>query len=66
MRPVPPGWVVVPANTLNGNEWYHLVGWTETEHPDPVIATPTGVSTWAHFAGTDPYCVATLKEWTGE
>jgi hypothetical protein len=63
VTPVQPGWVVVPADKMNGNEWYHLVGWAGLE---PVIAAPTGVMPWRELAGADPYCIATLEEWCGK
>lgn len=65
MRPVQPGWVIVPAQQETPNEWFHLVGWTEEDYPTPVIATHTGIRHWRDYAGEDPYCVATLDEWNG-
>lgn len=63
MRPVQPGWVVVPEKQAFNNEWYHLVGW---EGLSPVIAMDTGVALWRDEFGEDKFCVATHKEWTGE
>lgn len=63
MRPVPPGWVIVPVREEATNEWWHLVGWTEDMQP--VVAWTTGIQVWRNVCGTDAYCVATLEEWTG-
>jgi hypothetical protein len=66
MRPVQPGWVIVPNDQAFTNEWYHLVGWTEYNgDPMPVIAMDLGVTTWRAQFGEDTYCVATLEEWCG-
>lgn len=63
MRPVQPGWVIVPNSQAFTNEWYHLVGWTDEFQP--VIAQDTGVVRWRDAFGEDGYCVATLEEWNG-
>lgn len=65
MHPVQPGWVAVPVTQEQPNEWYHILGWTEGKYPVPVIAWKTGIQHWNHVFGTDPYCIATLEEWTG-
>jgi hypothetical protein len=68
MRPVQPGWVAVPVHKSETapNEWFHIVGWTEGEEPEPVIAgDDRGIGPWSHTFGEDPYIIATLEEWTG-
>jgi hypothetical protein len=63
LRPVQPGWVIVPVKQDHPNEWYHLVGWEELE---PVIAYAEGVCLWREIFGEDRFCVATLDEWQGK
>jgi hypothetical protein len=64
MRPVQPGWVAVPVHNSDGNEWFHVVGWTEEN--EPVIAgDDKGIAPWSHTFGEDPFIIATLEEWTG-
>lgn len=63
LRPVQPGWVIVPVKQDRPNEWYHLVGWIERE---PVIAFDSGVCPWHEIFGEDLFCVATLDEWQGK
>lgn len=67
MHPVQPGWVIVPVTQEKPNEWYHLIGWTESPtHPEPFINTESGIARWTTRFGEDPYVIATLKEWVGE
>lgn len=63
MRPVQPGWIIVPATVpTDGTElqWHHLVGWN---HLEPVIQLDHGIGLWRDTHGTDPWCIATLAEW---
>ena len=62
MKPVQPGWVIVPVKQAHVNEWYHLVGWKQM---DPVVGMKTGAASWREQFGEDLYCIATLDEWVG-
>jgi hypothetical protein len=63
MTPVAPGWVAIPHHQTKPNEWYHIVGWTNSQPTEPIIAVHNGVTRWGNEFGEDPYVISTYQEW---